>query len=229
MIKIDRTQEVGKSKIDNPFNDIKASESSDISKQELSDLVLNEFQKAHNEAGFDEYDDLLSEIYGRSEEELNIDFPISQELKDALKEFQLSEWLTENKEEHLDVIEKLVNTLSKELGLEEAPKVLLFFEPSGNYGVYDYENNTIELNRFHFLNPKDVVNTISHEMRHAYQYMRAEKLETKEDALFKVNLENYIEPKQLADGSWINFYEYQNQYVEVDARVFADKITEAMK
>jgi hypothetical protein len=58
--------------------------------------------------------------------------------------------------------------------------------------------------------------------------MRSEILDTKEDALFKCNFENYITPLQLPDGGYLNFTDYYDQYVEVDARAFANLFTEAM-
>ena len=73
------------------------------------------------------------------------------------------------------------------------------------------------------------INTIAHEMRHAYQEQRAGILETKEDALFKLNLDNYISPVPLPGCGWLFFTDYQDQYVEADARAFANLFTEAMK
>ena len=58
---------------------------------------------------------------------------------------------------------------------------------------------------------------------------RAGLLETREDALYRVNLDNYISPIPLLGGGWLFFTDYQDQYVEVDARAFANLFTEAMK
>ena len=97
------------------------------------------------------------------------------------------------------------------------------------YGFYSPSDNTINLNRQYFDNPVELVNTIAHEMRHAYQEYRAGLLETREDALYRVNLDNYISPIPLPGGGWLFFTDYQDQYVEVDARAFANLFTEAMK
>ena len=42
-------------------------------------------------------------------------------------------------------------------------------------------------------------------------------------------LDNYISPLPLPGGGWLFFTDYQDQYVEVDARAFANLFTEAMK
>lgn len=81
----------------------------------------------------------------------------------------------------------------------------------------------------YFNDSSELVNTIAHEMRHAYQEYRAGLLETREDELYRVNLDNYISPVQLPEGGWLFFTDYQDQYVEVDARAFANLFTEAMK
>ena len=73
------------------------------------------------------------------------------------------------------------------------------------------------------------MNTIAHEVRHAYQHMRADVLDTWKDALFKVNFDNYISPLPLLGGGWLFFVDYMDQYVEVDARAFANLFTEAMR
>lgn len=96
------------------------------------------------------------------------------------------------------------------------------------YGCYDPKDNTITLNSQFLSDPVELVNTIAHETRHAYQFMRADKLETREDALFKVGNDNYISPIPLSSGGWLNYTDYYNQYVEVDARVFANKCMEAI-
>ena len=44
--------------------------------QEADAFWKAEFQKAHDEVSLDEYDTLLSEVFNRSEDELDIDFDI---------------------------------------------------------------------------------------------------------------------------------------------------------
>lgn len=52
--------------------------------QETDAFWKTEFQKAHDEVSLDEYDTLLSEVFNRSEDELDIDFCIDDRLADLL-------------------------------------------------------------------------------------------------------------------------------------------------
>lgn len=202
---------------------------SELSNKDINDYIKSEFEKAHREAMLEPYDKLLEEVYDVSEDDISIDYEVSDQVKEILTDFKFVNWMTLDDSERLDTIEKLVNAVSDELGITDKPKVVLTTENKDFFGAYDPQENTIILNRKGFIDPRELVDTITHELRHAYQHMRAEKLETHEDALFRVNLENYISPEQNEDGEFLNFYEYQNQYVEVDAMAFADKFTEAMK
>lgn len=126
------------------------------------------------------------------------------------------------------IISEFVSALGEGLELENLPEVAAFDDDDA-YGFYSPSDNTINLNRQYFDDPVELVNTIAHEMRHAYQEYRAGLLETREDALYRVNLDNYISPIPLPGGGWLFFTDYQDQYVEVDARAFANLFTEAMK
>lgn len=229
MIRIDTALDTldRKKNENNGYLDIRSK--NELSDKDINDYIKGEFEKAHREAMLEPYDKLLEEIFNVSEDDISIDYEVSDQVKEILSDFKLINWLTLNENKRLDTINKLVDTVSDELGITDKPKVILTTESEDFFGAYDPQKNTIILNRTGFLNPKELVDTITHELRHAYQHMRAEKLETHEDALFRVNLENYISPEQNNDGDFINFFEYNDQYVEVDARVFADKFKEAMK
>ena len=96
---------------------------------------------------------------------------------------------------------------------------------NGACGAFVPEENKIEINRTILTDPKEVVDTIAHEMRHAYQHQRAEMLETWQDFLYRLNFENYISPVSLADGKYLFFTDYQDQLVEAEARAFANIFT----
>ena len=197
--------------------------------QEADAFWKKEFQNAHNEFSQEEYNKAKSEIYNRSEDELNIEFDIDDRLKSVLEQFAPNRWESMSDTERAEAISVFVRALGEGLELKELPKIIVYDDQSDSYGYYDPSENTISLNRRYFSDPPEVVNTVAHEMRHAYQHHRAELLETHEDLLYKVNLENYISPVELPDGGWLLFTDYQDQYVEVDARAFANLFTEAMK
>ena len=95
-------------------------------------------------------------------------------------------------------------------------------------GSYNPENNTISLNAKKYLygdmpNVDDMINTIVHESRHAYQHEIVDNPERKTDISkdtireWKDNFDNYISP-------YHDFEAYRNQPVEADAFDFADNV-----
>ena len=196
--------------------------------QEADAFWKAEFQKAHDEVNLDEYDTLLSESFNRSEDELDIDFIVDERFTAILDQFSTNTWENLSDSERVDAISEFVNSLGEGLGLENIPDAIVFDDANDAYGFYDPSNNTIYLNKEYFNDPSELVNTIAHELRHAYQEYRAGLLETREDALYRVNLDNYISPIPLPGGGWLFFTDYQDQYVEVDARAFANLFTEVL-
>lgn len=227
MIKVDSVLETSdvKSEVSRPYMNIKPKEN--ISDQETADFISKEFEDAHNVAEFDTYDKLLSEVFNRSEDEISINFSISEKIKSILDKFSFDRWEAMSEEEKINAINELAKVVGDKLGIDKLPKIEIS-DGDDSYGFYDPKNNTIVLNSKFFADPIELVNTLTHELRHAYQYMRAELLETWEDALYKVNYDNYISPVPLPGGGWLFFIDYFDQYVEVDARAFASKFTEAM-
>ena len=188
----------------------------------------SEFQKVHDEVSIDDYDALLSEAFNRSEEELDVAFDIDDKTMTIMEQFTPEFWDTLDDAERTAAVKELVIALGEGLDLSDIPNAIVFDNPNDAYGFYDPTDNTINLNKQFFNDPIELLNTIAHEVRHAYQDYRAGLLETREDALFRVNLDNYISPFPLPDGSWLFFTDYQDQYVEVDARAFANLFTEAL-
>ena len=150
--------------------------------QEADAFWKAEFQKAHDEVSLDEYYALLSEVFNRSEDELDIDFVIGDKLVKLLDQFSTETWEYMDDSEREDIISEFVSALSEDLGLEDIPEIAVFDDDDA-YGFYAPADNTINLNRQYFDDPVELVNTIAHEMRHAYQEYRAGLLETREDAL----------------------------------------------
>ena len=226
MIKLDSVTDISDIKeMPEQYRSIKPAESTPD--QEIAAFISNEFENARNIAEFDTYDRLLSDVFNRFEDEIDIDFSMSENTLALLENFRPDKWETMNDSEKKSQIEILAKAIGEELGIKDIPSVNIS-EGDDSYGFYDPQRNSITLNSLFLSDPIELVNTIAHEMRHAYQHMRADILETREDALYKVNYENYITPLPLPEGGWLFFTDYYNQYVEVDARAFADKFTEAM-
>lgn len=199
-----------------------------MSDAEVDDFWAGEFAKEKGEQEMDVYDKLLSEIFNRSEEELSIDFDIDESLQEILQKFSSEKWQDMSDAEKISAIRTLVKEVGNRLGLEKLPTVEIFEGENEPYGNFDPLKNAINLNKQYFDDPKELVNTTMHELRHGYQNMRAEIFDTWEDALCKCNFDNYISPLPLPGGGYLFFVDYQDQYVEVDARAFANIFTEAM-
>lgn len=193
-----------------------------MSDGDVLDFWNKEFEKAWEDAEYNDSNDFLSEIFDCSEDEIEIDFEMDDRILSILEKFDVENWDDLNRTEQISNIKELIKEVGEKLGLKKIPEMLLFEDAEGVYGAYASEINLISLNIAYFDDPKELVDTITHELRHAYQKIRAGILETREDRLFKCNIENYISPD-------ICFTDYQDQYVEVDARAFASIFTEAMK
>ena len=227
MIKVDSVAETSdvKPEVSRPYLNIKPKEN--MSDQESADFINREFEEAYEVTEFDTYDNLISEVFNCSEDEISIDFLITDSLKALLENFHFDNWESMGDAEKIASIKELAKVVGEALELQNMPTIDIA-DGDDSYGFYDPKNNAITLNSKFFSDPVELVNTLTHELRHAYQYMRAELLETWEDALYKVNLDNYISPVPLPGGGWLFFVDYFDQYVEVDARAFANKFTEAM-
>lgn len=216
-----------KADVSEKFRNIKPAEK--ISDQEADDFWTAEFERTQEEAETDPYDKLLSEAFNRSEDELNIEFDINEDIISVLKRFKPENWDSMNESNRLSALKELAKTVGEKLGLDNIPSISFYEEDGGAFGGYDPSNNVINLNKLYFKDPAEVVNTLTHELRHAFQHFRAEILDTWEDALFRVNFDNYISPIPLPGGGWLFITDYMDQYVEVDARAFANLFTEAMR
>ena len=202
------------------YKDIKTQGS--ISKAEANDFWNDVFEEElgpfENELSEEE---LLSEIFGRNEDEFDFDFDIDENVQEILDKFDEGKWKNLDDSEQKDLIKELATAISEKLELDEKPEITFCDGSENSYGSYNPGSNSVEINSKNFQNPKEVIDTVAHELRHAYQYQRADKLETMEDLLYKVNLDNYISPISL-DGKYLSFTDYQDQLVEAEARAFAN-------
>lgn len=166
--------------------------------------------------------DLLPEIFGREESEFSFDFVLDEELEDLVNIFYSPEWFDLDDEEKYHAIKQLVDTLSNKLGTKESPRLSFYDGPKSDCGSFNPGENTIRINLCQLSDPEELVNTIVHETRHAYQFQRAMNPETKTDLLYLVNHKYYISPVPIGEGKYLFFTDYHDQYVEAEARAFAN-------
>lgn len=181
-------------------------------KSEDSEIFLNE-------------NELWEKTRDCSEDDFDFNFELNDEIKDVLKNFETDNWEALNKAEKETIVEKLAQAIGKELEVEELPDIEFFEDAKENCGCYNEWQNVVSINSNNFDDPKEVINTVAHEIRHSYQNMRADKLETEQDELYKYSFDNYISPKYDNNGYCLNFFEYQDQLVEAEARAFANLFT----
>lgn len=166
--------------------------------------------------------DMLQEILDYNEEDCQFFFDATDKsVADVLSEVR-ENWDILDEQDKKALCERFAIVLCEKLELEQLPKFKFYSnEEDGNYGFYSSEDNTINLNTKYFYDANETINTLAHEVRHYYQHCRAAICKTYTDELYKCNFDNYI-GLEFIDGYCVNFWDYHNQFVEVEARAFAD-------
>lgn len=163
----------------------------------------------------------MNEIFVCTEDQFTFDFVLDDKLQKIIEPFKEA-WEEIDISEKKKCIMELSDAISERLGLSDKPSVEYFFDEPSNCGYYSPYSNFIAINENTLQDAKEILDTIPHEIRHAYQHMRAGLRENHTDILYKINLDNYIMPVFLEDGSCICFMDYLRQYVEAEARAFAN-------
>lgn len=213
------------------------SEVKGVSEQNFSQRVLDKYDKILGDDELDETteaeieeQELAQEVFNPREDFEFAEFDFEDEgLKKVLDYFDESRWEGLGKEDKKAVTLVFTGYLTAKLDIREMPEVIYKKMPESFYGGYDYESNTMIINDKLLDNPNELADTIAHEMRHAYQHERAKIGETYQDALYEYNFENYVSAERDMDGNWLYINEYEDQLVEVEAREFAERITDVME
>ena len=198
----------------------------------LLNLVDNDEQalKVEAENGTQEYKGLVPDKGERVEgapedlnpDDLNRKQDIGSETRENLGSFEQSKWDNLSQVEKEKAVEKLRDSIAEDLKLENKPNIAYYYKESpSDFGGYAASTNTIYINRFNMDNAGETADTIAHESRHCWQHERAENPQTEQDYRFKENFEDYIRPED-------DFYEYQCQPVEADARDYAQEVQNAI-
>jgi hypothetical protein len=189
--------------------------SSDLTADEARSLLDELFAgDPENETNEVSYECEWDEIYGRNSNEFVFDFPFDDEVTKALTRFDEGEWSQLTTSERLEAMRAFVELLAAKLGLEKVPEIVLFDGPEYLLGTFVEGKGEVEINQALLEDPKALVNTLAHEMRHAYQYEHAMNPQCWTDVLYRINFDNYVTPE-------MSFEDYQDQLVEAEARAFA--------
>lgn len=159
------------------------------------------------------------------ESEFEFSDVVDEKTKRVIESFDNVHWETLDDEGRLKLIKQLANCIGESLGIKKLPEIELVELEEECFGYYSERGNYIAINTSYWDNPMEVVDTIAHEMRHAYQRYRADLCENAQDKLYKFNYEHYISPERDVDGKYVNFFDYYLQYIEVEARAYAKEFT----
>ena len=132
--------------------------------------------------------------------------------------FRQDRWEKLTIDEQKEAMEKLADYNADILGIDVKPAIRYYHaEDPSDYGGFSQKENTIYINEYMIGNAAEAADTISHEYRHCYQHMRAEKLENERDLEYRDNFENYIRPED-------DYVSYKKQLVEADAESYAQAV-----
>lgn len=156
-------------------------------------------------------------------DELDFDFSdvVTDDTKEVLELFNSDNWENLDVDERYELITELVDSTGQGLGLENIPEIELVDIEDNCSGYYSERGNYTGINVNYWDDYKDIVDTVAHETRHAYQRFRADKLENYQDEVYKFNFDHYISTDYDVEGYCIHFKEYYEQYIEAEARAYA--------
>ena len=153
--------------------------------------------------GFDEY------TFEGKEYFVNDEF-----LDRKLLDFTPENWKKMTDVEKKERITDLCDYISQKLDIKNPPEVTFIYEDSSFYGGFSGSDNKLYINEKFLDNPFELVDTIAHELRHAFQFQHALNPETILDEMYAVNFEFYIRPED-------DYMGYKSQLLESEASAFA--------
>lgn len=163
----------------------------------------------------------------------NVDTQSIESFKSVRESLQSEKWQTYSNQEKLDILQIICDYECKtNLGCDSPKVVAGHPERDTIYGSYSSKTKTITISVEHLANDpaEDVLDTLLHEARHAYQHATVNAFNAIEENLsegakalscFKViesyrnNFENYISGNE-------DYYSYYDQDVESDSRSWAE-------
>ena len=97
----------------------------------------------------------------------------------ALRQFGEKNWNAMSMAEKKSAVENLARVVAGELGLKNPPQVKFYNSNDRTYGYFSDSKNALYINTKYFNTVQgsrpawvEIVDTVAHEMRHAYQYAR---------------------------------------------------------
>ena len=139
----------------------------------------------------------------------------TERLDSALDNFQEDKWSDLSLEEQKQSMTDLADCVAADTGNKNPPEIVFRDDMNdGEYGGYNPETNTLEINENMLDDSTEAADTVAHEMRHAHQQQCASDPTSEKGREYQEGFDNYISPEYDFEG-------YQNQMVEAEAREFA--------
>ena len=147
----------------------------------------------------------------------------TEHLDTALDQFKEYNWGDMPLEGKKQAIADLATCVAADTGNENLPEIVFRDDmPDGSYGGYSPDSNTIEINQNMLDDSAETVDTIAHEMWHAYQHQCAQDPTNEKGQEYQEGFEIYISPEYDFEG-------YENQMVKAEARDYAQGFKDRLK
>jgi len=139
----------------------------------------------------------------------------TEQLDSVMENFQEDKWGDLSLEGQKQSMTDLASYVAGETGNKNPPEILFRGDMNdGEYGGYNPDSNTLEINENMLDDSVEAADTVAHEMWHAYQQQCALDPTSEKGREYQEGFDNYISPEYDFEG-------YQNQMVEAEARDFA--------
>lgn len=139
----------------------------------------------------------------------------NEQLDSVLENFQEDTWSDLSLEEQKQSMTNLAECVAADTENENPPGIVFRDDMrDGEYGGYNPETNTLEINQNMLDDSAEAADTIAHEMWHAHQQQCALDPTNEKGREYQEGFDNYISPEYDFEG-------YQNQMVEAEAREYA--------
>lgn len=172
------------------------------------------------------YDEIYDEIQRGALEQgfENIQIDLEPErLDDTLKGFDSAVWEGMSLEEQKETMENLSDYVVDVIGFDTPPTIDYYYNPvDGDFGGYDSNTNTLNINEYMLNDSDEAADTIAHELWHAHQKECSMNPQSALDYQYQYNFENYIPPE-------LGQEPYENQLIEAEARAFASQFKDRLE
>lgn len=135
---------------------------------------------------------------------------------DLIQQYQQIHWQTYTKDYQKLLNVVLCNEVSKILNIQ-MPNISYYSDIDLSHGQWIVGSDTIEINIENIDSAQYMFKTITHELRHLWQYQKTQNPITKEDFDFKNNYDNYTKPES-------DYAIYSTQIIEQDAESFTNEL-----